>query len=146
MWGDALIAIGMAVATCSPTIYVLMIAFFFFAYQAIIFAEEHYLADKFGAEYELYCSRVNRLVPSVRLINEAFSSMSFNGMSALRHDLSTVAGLTIGLIALPVWRSYFLEDASATQTAAARALVLACTVGLLYALLSYLKNHKRLFY
>jgi protein-S-isoprenylcysteine O-methyltransferase Ste14 len=144
--GNALIAVGMALLTCSPVIYGLIIPFFLFVYQAIVSAEEHYLRNKFGAEYEAYRARVNRFIPSVRLIPEAFSGMRYNGGLALRHDLSTLTGLAIGLIALPVWRTYFLEGLPEAQTAAVRAVVLSSAVGLVYAPLLYLKRHKRLFH
>ncbi|HEV8341360.1 MAG TPA: isoprenylcysteine carboxylmethyltransferase family protein [Candidatus Binatia bacterium] len=143
---NALIAIGMALATCSPVAYRFIIPFFLFVYQAIVSAEEHYLRNKFGAEYEAYCARVNRFIPLLGLIPEAFSGMRYNGRLALRHDLSTITGLAIGFIALPVWRTYFLEGLPAARTVAVRALVLSSTVGLLYALLLYLKKRKRFFY
>jgi protein-S-isoprenylcysteine O-methyltransferase Ste14 len=144
--GNALIAVGMALSTCSPVIYGLIIPFFLFVYQAIVSAEEHYLRNKFGAEYEAYCARVNRFMPSIRLIPEAFSGMRYNSALAVRHDLSTIAGLAIGLIALPVWRTYFLEGLPEAQTAAASVVVLSSAVGLVYAPLLYLKRHKRLFH
>lgn len=143
---NALIAIGMALATCSPVAYGFIIPFFLFVYQAIVSAEEHYLRNKFGAEYEAYCARVNRFIPSLRLVPEAFSGMRYNGRLAFRHDLSTITGLAIGFIALPVWRTYFLEGLSEARTVAVRALVLSSTVSLLYALLLYLKRRKRFFY
>jgi protein-S-isoprenylcysteine O-methyltransferase Ste14 len=143
--GNALIAIGMALTTCSPVLYGVIIPFFLLVYQAIVSAEEHYLHSKFGAEYEAYRARVNRFVPSLRLIPEAFSGMRYNGMLALRHDLSTIAGLAIGLIAVPVWRTYFLEGLPEAQTVAASAVVLSSAVGVVYAPLLYLKRHKRLF-
>jgi protein-S-isoprenylcysteine O-methyltransferase Ste14 len=144
--GNALIAIGMALSTCSPIVYGLIIPFFLFVYQAIVSAEENYLRNKFGAEYEAYCAIVNRFIPSVRLTPAAFSGMRYNAVLALRHDLSTIAGLAIGLIALPVWRTYFLEGLPEAHTAAVTAVVLSFAVGFVYASLLYLKKHKRLFY
>lgn len=143
--GNALIAVGMALSTCSPVIYGLIIPFFLFVYQAIVSAEENYLLNKFGAEYEAYRAKVNRFIPSLRLIPEAFSGMRYNGVLALRHDLSTIAGLAMGLIALPAWRTYFLEGLPEAQTAAVRAVVLSSAVGLVFAPLLFLKRHKRLF-
>ncbi|HET8563010.1 MAG TPA: isoprenylcysteine carboxylmethyltransferase family protein [Candidatus Binatia bacterium] len=144
--GNSLIAIGMTLATCSPVAYGLIIPFFLFVYHAIVSVEEHYLRNKFGAEHEAYCARVNRFIPSVRLIPEAFSGMRYNGGFALRRDLSTIAGLIIGFIILPVWRTYFLEGLPEAQTVAVRAVVLSSAVGLVYAPLLYLKRHKRLFH
>jgi protein-S-isoprenylcysteine O-methyltransferase Ste14 len=144
--GNALIATGMALTTCSPAAYGLTIPSFLFVYQAIMSAEEHYLRDRFGAQYEAYCARVDRMIPSVHLIPQAFSGMRYNLRRALRHDLATITGLVIGLIALPVWRIYFLDGLPAARTAAVRALGLSCGVGLLYAVLLHLKRRKRLFY
>jgi protein-S-isoprenylcysteine O-methyltransferase Ste14 len=144
--GNALIAVGMGLSTCSPVVYGLIIPFFLFVYQAIVSAEEQYLRNKFGAEYEAYCARVNRFIPSLRLIPEAFSGMRYNGTLALRHDLSTIVGFAMGLIALPVWRTYFLEGLPEAHTAAVKAVILSCAVGLVYAPLLYLKRHERLFY
>lgn len=143
---NALIATGMALATGSPTAYAVIIPFFLFVYQAIVCAEENFLRDKFGSEYEAYCAKVNRFIPSWRLIGESFSGMRYDWRLALRHDLGTITGLTIGFIFLPVWRTYFLEGWAAAQAAAGRALVISSVVGILYALLLFLKKRRRLFF
>lgn len=144
--GNALIAIGMSMATGSPLAYLLMIPFFLFVYQAIICAEENFLRHKFGADYEEYCSRVNRFVPSLRAIRESFSGMRYDWRRALRKEMGTMTGLAIGYIWLPVWRVYHLDGLASAETAAWRALAASLAVTLLYGLLLYLKKRKRLFY
>jgi hypothetical protein len=84
-------------------------------------------------------------MPSLRLIEESFSGMRYDWRWALRHELGTITGLAIGFILIPVWRTYFLKGFAVAQTAAVRALVICSLVGLLYALLLYLKKRRQLF-
>ena len=144
--GNALIAIGMTMLFGSPLGYLILIPLFLFVYQAIVAAEEAYLSDKFGREYEDYCSAVNRFLPALDRIPRIFSEMRFDWRHALRRDIGTVVGLTIGLIFVPVWRTFFLEGWDATQANAIRAIYLASVIGAIYLLLVRLKKTKRLFH
>jgi protein-S-isoprenylcysteine O-methyltransferase Ste14 len=143
--GNALIAIGMTMLIGSPLGYLLLIPFLLFVYQAIVAAEEAYLSDKFGREYDQYCAAVNRFVPSMDRIPQAFSGMRFDWRQSLRRDIGTVVGLTIGLIFIPVWRSHFLHGWDATQAVAIRAFVLSTIIGAIYFFLIRLKKNKQLF-
>jgi protein-S-isoprenylcysteine O-methyltransferase Ste14 len=141
--GNALIAIGMTIYMGAPQAIFIVIPFFLFVYQAIIFAEEEYLRNKFGAEYDEYAARVNRFVPSVRGVHQSFAGMRFDWRSSVRRDMGTIVGLTMGLILVPIWRSAFLEGWAAAKTQGVRSFALACAGGLLYAILVYLKRRKR---
>jgi protein-S-isoprenylcysteine O-methyltransferase Ste14 len=118
--GNSLIAIGVTMLFGSPIGYLFLIPFFLFVYQAIIAAEEAYLKNKFGLEYDEYAAAVNRIVPSLSRTKKAFSGMRFDWRRSIKKDMGTVVGLTIGLNILPVWRSYFLYDAPTTKMAAIR--------------------------
>lgn len=143
--GNALIAIGMTMMAGSPVAYVVVIPFFLFVYQAIIAAEEEYLRRKFAGEYEEYNANVNRFFPSWSGLRGLFSTMSYDWRRAVRKDLSTIMGLLIGLLYVPVWRAYFLRGFDAAQTAAVRAFILSLGAAVLYGLLLYLKKRKRFF-
>jgi protein-S-isoprenylcysteine O-methyltransferase Ste14 len=143
--GNGLIAIGMTMHFGSPLGYFVLIPFFLFVYQAIVAAEEAYLRDKFGAEYSDYEKSVNRYLPALSRVREAFAGMGFDWRKSIKKDLGTVVGLTIGLILLPVWRTYFLHGMEATQAAAMRALWLTLGVTALYLFLLKLKKNDRLF-
>jgi protein-S-isoprenylcysteine O-methyltransferase Ste14 len=143
--GNGLIAIGMTMHFGSLLGYFVLIPFFLFAYQAIVAAEEAYLRDKFGVEYADYEKSVNRYLPALSRVREAFAGMGFDWRKSIRKDLGTVVGLTIGLILLPVWRAYFLRGMEATQAAAMRALWLTLGVTALYLFLLKLKKSDRLF-
>ncbi len=143
--GNGLIAIGMTMHFGSPLGYIILIPFFLFVYQAIVSAEEAYLRGKFGAEYVDYEKSVNRYVPALSRVREAFAGMRYDWRRSIKKDLGTVVGLTIGLIMLPVWRAYFLYGLEATKVAAMRALWLTLGITALYLFLLKLKKSDRLF-
>lgn len=143
--GNSLIAIGVTMLMGSPLGYLIVIPFFLFVYQAIIAAEEAYLRDKFGAEYEDYEANVNRIVPSLSRIKESFAGMRFDWRRSIKKDIGTVVGLTIGLNILPVWRSYFLYDSGTTKLAAIRAVWIVLAITIVYLVLLKMKRSKRLF-
>jgi hypothetical protein len=144
--GNGLIAIGMTMFFGSPLGYVILIPFFLFVYQAIIAAEEAYLKNKFGAEYDAYEAAVNRIVPSLSSMREAFAGMRFDWRRSIKKDLGTVAGLTIGLNLVPVWRTYFIADLAAAKAAAIRGLLIVLTITAVYLVMLKLKRSKRLFH
>jgi hypothetical protein len=143
--GNALIAIGMTMYFGSPWGYLVVIPFFLFVYQAIIAAEESYLREKFGSEYEDYENSVNRFVPKLSRVHDSFAGMRFDWRRSIKKDLGTIVGLTIGLIMVPVWRAYFLQGLGAAELAALRALWLTLGVMALYLFLLKRKRSGRLF-
>jgi protein-S-isoprenylcysteine O-methyltransferase Ste14 len=76
--GNFTVLLGVGLASNSLLFLGVAIPFFAFAYWAIIAAEENYLRGKFGAEYDDYCARVNRLLPRFSGMAETFAGMQFN--------------------------------------------------------------------
>lgn len=76
--GNYLILLGVGVASNSLLFLVAAMPFFTFAYWSIIAAEESYLRNKFGPEFAVYCSRVNRLLPNLDGIGQTLRGMRFN--------------------------------------------------------------------
>ena len=142
--GNALIAIGMSLVTGAPFAYVVIVPFFLFVYQAIVCAEEAYLRSRFGREYEEYCARVNRFIPSLRGASRSFSGMRYDWKRALRQDLSTIAGLLMGLALVPLWRTYFLNGWDAAKAAAPQAIIGAIGVGAFFGVVYTLKKQGKL--
>jgi len=63
-FGSLLIAIGVAVMSgIGPVAWIVIFALFLLFHLAAILYEEQFLREKFGAPYELYLSRVPRLIP-----------------------------------------------------------------------------------
>src|SRR6185503_3601185 len=76
--GNFLILLGVGIASNSVLFLSLGVPFFFLAYWAIIAAEENYLRNKFGPEFDAYCARVNRLLPRLSGLGQTFTGMRFN--------------------------------------------------------------------
>ena len=143
--GNALIATGMTMYFGAPLGYLFLIPFFLFVYQALIAAEEAYLHENFGNEYTVYCATVNRFLPRLINASAAFSGMWFNWRRALKKDLGTIVGLTMGFILVPVWRTYSLQGWDAAEASALSAFGISIAVAVIYLILLKLKKTNRLF-
>ena len=126
--------------------YLIILPLFVFVYQAIVCAEEAFLLETFGSDYAQYCATVPRVLPTVRGLRRSFVGITYDWRRAVRKDLSTIAGILIGLILFPVWRTYFLEGFEAAKAKTPTALGLVLTVLVLYGLLHHVKKHTRLLY
>lgn len=76
--GNILMLLGVGILANSLIYVAIIMPLFLFIYQAIVLAEEHFLRGKFDADFDAYCSRVNRWIPSLKGIGATFSSMEFN--------------------------------------------------------------------
>ena len=76
--GNFLILVGLGFIANSVVFIIAGIPFFVLAYLAIIAAEENYLRQKFGAEFDAYCAAVPRLLPRLAGLAKTLSGMSFH--------------------------------------------------------------------
>ena len=144
--GNGLIAAGITMVAGAPLLYVVVLPFFLFVYQAIVAAEETYLRARFGADYERYCACVPRWVPSLRRAAAVLAGRPYDWRKAIRKDLSTITGLLTGLILLPVWRAVGFDGWAATAPRLARALAWELAVLAGYGVLVYVKKRRWVFY
>jgi protein-S-isoprenylcysteine O-methyltransferase Ste14 len=96
--GNILILLGLGLAADSLLFLALGMALFLFAYFAIVAAEEAFLREKFGAEFDEYCEHVNRFLPRLSGLRATMSGMRFNW----RRVISAEYGSTF------VWLEAFL--------------------------------------
>lgn len=61
-------------------------------YVAIIAAEERFLRERFGAEFEDYCRRANRWLPDFRRLGTTIASMNFNWKRVFLKESSSFFG------------------------------------------------------
>lgn len=107
--GNFLALVGFCLIHDSALCYLVGIPFFAFAYLAIVAAEEEYLHGKFGAEYEAYCRRVPRFIPSFSGLGATLGGMSFDWKRLVRKEYgSTFAGLSL-ILALLIGDEYRLH-------------------------------------
>jgi len=142
--GNLLIVTGLGVAADSALFYFVGLPFFVLAYLAIIRAEESYLADRFGEEYEEYLSRVNRLVPDLSGIGTTLSSMTFNWRRLLVKEYGTTYAWTTAMIALILKNQYLLYGREISGRAIRTAALAFAAVTVFYAVVRFLKKTERL--
>ncbi len=131
--GNILMLLGVGILANSLVYVAIIMPLFLFIYQAIVLAEEHFLRGKFGTDFDAYCAKVNRWVPSLKGISATFSSMEFNWKRWVLKEYTTQFIWLAG-IALLIIRLYQIED---VVTNSAYAVIL-LAIG--YALVRYLKK------
>lgn len=76
--GNMLILFGFGIYANSGFFTFVIFPLFVFIYYSIIKAEEQFLTQKFGKEYERYKQEVNAILPAVFRLNTAFRNHKFN--------------------------------------------------------------------
>jgi protein-S-isoprenylcysteine O-methyltransferase Ste14 len=131
--GNILMLLGVGILANSMIYVAIIMPLFLFIYQAIVLAEENFLRGKFGADFDAYCSRVNRWIPSLKGIGATFSSMEFNWKRWVLKEYTTQFIWLAG-IALLIIRLYQIEDVLTNSIYA----VIILAIG--YAIVRYLKK------
>ena len=106
--GNVLILGGLLMIHGNPIVMLFGGIFFYTAYQAIIATEENYLHNKFGADYEAYCTRVPRWL--LRLDRAGIlRGMKFDWRKMVYKDYSTLGSWGSQAIVLFAYRAYSVE-------------------------------------
>ena len=87
--GNFLLLVGLAIIYNSAFVTLLVLPVMLLGIHAIVRAEERFLKERFGAQYDEYCRRVNRFLPDPRGLAATMSSMKFEWKRALRKDYGT---------------------------------------------------------
>ncbi|HEV8630901.1 MAG TPA: isoprenylcysteine carboxylmethyltransferase family protein [Thermoanaerobaculia bacterium] len=104
--GNYLALVGMLVLHNSLVGYAVGLPFFTFAYLSIVAAEESFLRDKFGAQYDDYCRRVPRFRLRLTGLGRTLRSMQFDWRRLVRKEYgSTFSGAT-AILALLLWEAW----------------------------------------
>ena len=131
--GNILMLLGVGILANSLIYVAIIMPLFLFIYQAIVLAEENFLRGKFGADFDAYCAKVNRWIPSLKGIGATFSSMEFNWKRWVLKEYTTQFIWLAG-IALLIIRLYQIEDVMTNSIYA----VIILAIG--YGIVRYLKK------
>lgn len=101
--GNILVLFGLMIIHNSPWMYVFGLAFYGFAYISITLAEEEFLRGKFGDEYDEYCRRVNRFLPSLRGLSKSVDGMQYDWRRVVRKEYGSTFTWLLTVLALLVW-------------------------------------------
>ena len=107
--GNILILVGLGIASNSLIFMAIATPLFLFFYQAIVLAEENFLRNKFGAEFDAYCSRVNRWVPNLKGIGKTLESMEFKWTRVIIREYTSTYIWTSGAV-LIVMKHFYNHD------------------------------------
>jgi protein-S-isoprenylcysteine O-methyltransferase Ste14 len=88
--GNFLGIVGFFVIHNNPWVYLIGLSFYTVLYLSIVAAEETFLHAKFGPEYEDYCRRVNRFIPSYRGLRDTVAGMAFDWRRVIRKEYGTI--------------------------------------------------------
>lgn len=104
--GNMLIYSGIFILHGHPFVVVAGIALYWFIYEAIIAAEEYFLKNKFGAEYESYCAAVPRWIPDFSKYGKAVEGMSYSISRAIAKDYTTVFNAVLAMVLIELIEYY----------------------------------------
>lgn len=140
--GNILMLLGVGILDNSLVYVAIVIPIFLFIYQAIVLAEENFLRDKFGSDFDDYCRDVNRWLPRFSGLGRTLSSMEFNWKRWILKEHTTqfiwLIGITLLLLLnFPMLTDYETDD---------RNVLIGTILGgllLIYILIRYLKKTGR---
>jgi protein-S-isoprenylcysteine O-methyltransferase Ste14 len=126
--GNLLIVTGVCITSNSWSCVAVGVAFFAFAYLAIISAEEQYLHRMFGEAYERYCRDVPRFLPRLSGLLRTFRESKFHWRRVLTKEYGTLVGWPARWLLVFMWSLW--RDGHA-DVVAARLPAFATIAGLL---------------
>ncbi|WP_407427085.1 methyltransferase family protein [Arcticibacter sp.] len=100
--GNILMLLGVGILSNSALFVGLFMPVFLFIYQAIVLAEENFLRNKFGKDFEMYCDRVDRWWINWKGIGSTLHGMHFNVRRWILKEYNTqfiwLVGITLILL------------------------------------------------
>jgi protein-S-isoprenylcysteine O-methyltransferase Ste14 len=142
--GNILILTGLGVASNSIIFNCIATPLFLFFWQAIVLAEENYLRGKFGAEYDAYCSSVNRWLPNLSGIGKTLSSMQFKWKRVIIREYNSTYTWMTGAVLVMIKHFYFHDDRFDLQSNIQVFIIILTLLLLLYSFARYLKKSGKL--
>lgn len=105
-FGNLLILFGVGIFANSALFVFLTFPIFMILYAAIILAEQSFLENKFGEEYNLYKKNVNAIIPDFTKINQAFKGQEFNLKKVIRKEYNSFFLYLGGLLLLLLYQKH----------------------------------------
>lgn len=136
--GNILMLLGAGILSNSLLYVAIVIPVFLFIYQAIVLAEENFLRNKFGPQFDAYCSRVNRWLINFNGIAKTFDGMRFNYKRWILKEYNTIMVWMTGICALIIYKYPELMPSAAHRNWLFGGIVV--LLGATYGYVRYLKK------
>ncbi len=137
--GNILMLLGVGILSNSLIYVAVVMPLFLFIYQAIVLAEENFLRSKFGQQFNDYCTRVNRWIPSLEGIGKTFHAMEFNWKRWILKEYNTQFVWMAGIVLILLFRYPQLTMGS-VSTRNMWLAILIPALGVFYGTVRYLKK------
>ena len=138
--GNLLVLLGLFIVHGNPWVVVLGLAFFGFAYRAIVAAEEAYLRERFGATYDTYCARVPRWLLDPRGLRQSLRGMAFDWRKVIAKEYGTIAVWIACLLLLLAGETIAFDSAAGHERGLAALAGLLLIVVVAWAVARYWKK------
>jgi protein-S-isoprenylcysteine O-methyltransferase Ste14 len=136
--GNILMLLGVGILANSLVYVGIVMPLFLFIYQAIVLAEENFLRNKFGTQFDAYCTRVNRWLINFSGISETFKGMRFNYKRWLLKEYNTLMVWLTGIVAILIFK--YPEIVPEPDNRIIIFAVIVLVLGALYGYVRYLKK------
>jgi len=142
--GNILIAVGIGVMYGSLWMYLLVIPFFIFVYLCIVAAEEEFLRNKFGVQFDEYCKSVPRFLPNLGGLAKTLKGHPCDWKKVLRKDYGTLSATLAGIVLLLIWKLYRIEGFEASKFEILKLGLLLVPIAVFYVMIRKLKRSGKL--
>lgn len=142
--GNILILVGLGIASNSLIFMAIFTPVFLLFWQAIVLAEENYLRNKFGAQYEQYCRRVSRWLINFKGIGATLRSMEFKWKRVIIREYNATYLWMSGAVLIVMKHFYFHEEQFDFKKNIPVFISILAILLALYLFARYLKKSKKL--
>ena len=106
--GNFFMWLGPVLFIRSLVLIIFFILVYWLYYERIMFAEEQFLRNKFGDEYDKYSEKVKAVIPRLRGFVKPV--LPFSLKSVLRREHNSFVNIFIIFVLLDLFRNYFLSE------------------------------------
>ena len=142
--GNILILVGLGIASNSLLFMAIFTPLFLVFWQAIVLAEENYLRNKFGEQYNDYCKRVNRWLINFNGIGKTLRSMQFKWKRVIIREYNATYIWMTGAVLIVMKHFYFHKDQFDFRKNLPVFISILVLLLLLYLFARYLKKSRKL--
>ena len=142
--GNILILVGLGIASNSLLFMAVFTPLFLFFWQAIVLAEENYLRNKFGEQYDEYCKRVNRWLINLNGLGKTLASMQFKWKRVIIREYNSTYIWMTGAVLIVMKHFYFHPDQFDFHKNLPAFIAILILLLLLYLFARYLKKSRKL--
>jgi protein-S-isoprenylcysteine O-methyltransferase Ste14 len=140
--GNILVLVGLGVASNSLIFMAIATPLFLFFYQAIVFAEENFLRNKFGRSFDEYCGRVHRWIPRLSGLGDTMRSMEFKWKRVVIREYTATYIWMTGAVLIVMKHFYVHDDRFDFSRYLPLFIILLVVLLVLYLVTRYLKKSK----